>query len=51
MNGLSFLKTMELLGLFPSKTFERQMEKSLVTNGNNPHHRGTVIFGPHKSRL
>lgn len=26
MKGVSFLKTMELLGLFPSKTFEQEME-------------------------
>lgn len=35
VNGLSFLKTMELLGLFPSKTFEHKME-TCVTFLTNP---------------
>lgn len=38
-NGLSFLKTMELLGLFPSKTFQRKEIRELnfsllLTEGN-----------------
>lgn len=35
VNGLSFLKTMELLGLFPSKTFEHRLQ-SCITFLTNP---------------
>lgn len=34
MNGLSFLKTMELLGLFPSKTLERKTENRITFLNN-----------------